>query len=64
MRCDHRNEEPDLSEGSVAADRADGCFVQICVSWRGQRSPLFLVPEEEQQVRMDQGVRRGVPQAE
>jgi len=41
-----------------------GHFVQICISWRRQGSPLLPVPEEEQQVHLDQGVRRGVPQAE
>ena len=64
MRCDYSHEESDLDEGSATVDRMDGRFISIRVSRRGQEAPLFPVFKEEQQVRMDQGVRKIVSQVE
>jgi len=53
VRCNPRDEEPNLNEGGAATDRADGHSVQICISWRRQRSPLLPVFKEEQHVHLD-----------
>jgi len=47
VRCDHRIEEPDLSKGGVAIDRAHGHSVQICVSRGRQGASLFPVSKED-----------------
>ncbi|XP_068504573.1 uncharacterized protein [Phaseolus vulgaris] len=63
VRCYNSHEKPNIGERSAAVDRAHGRSVQICVGRRRQGTPLFPVPKEKQQVRLDQRVRRGVFEA-
>jgi len=51
--CHNSYEKPDLSERGAAVDRMHGRSVQIRIGKRRQGSPLFPVPEEEQQVHMN-----------
>ena len=64
VRGDHGNEEPSVGEGGAAAHRSAGGVVAIHVRRGREGSPLFPMSQTEQQVRLDQGMRGGLRQAE